>query len=170
VVHLRLQPGVYGGGSFFGGFDRLFLGGAFDAAKGEFATAATFSKATPIPEFAFIAFQATFAAITCCLVLGAFAERVRFSAVLIFVILWFTFSYVPIATWCGSGRDGRVHRSKRRGCPERKAGLIWRWGALDFAGGTVVHINAGVAGLVAPTWSASVSASAARRCRRTTCR
>src|SRR6188474_328189 len=84
------------GNAFFGGFDRLFLGGTFDSTKGEFAMAATFSKNTPIPELVFVAFQATFAAITCCLVLGAFAERARFTAVLVFIVLWFTFSYAPI--------------------------------------------------------------------------
>ncbi|MGH8673688.1 MAG: ammonium transporter, partial [Burkholderiales bacterium] len=85
------------GNAFFGGFDRLFLSGTFDPAKGEFAPAATFSKGVVIPELVFVAFQATFAAITCCLILGAFAERARFSAVLVFIALWFTFSYAPIA-------------------------------------------------------------------------
>jgi len=137
------------GGAFFGGFDRLFLGGIFDSAKGEFAMAATFSKATPIPEIVFVAFQATFAAITCCLVLGAFAERVKFSAVLVFVVLWFTFAYAPIAhmVWFWAGPDAYTAASVVD-ATNAKAGLIWQWGALDFAGGTVVHINAGVAGLV----------------------
>ena len=137
------------GNAFFGGFDRLFLGGVFDSAKGEFAMAATFSKATPIPEIVFVAFQATFAAITCCLVLGAFAERVKFAAVLVFVVLWFTFSYAPIAhmVWFWMGPDAYTAASVVD-ATNAKAGLIWQWGALDFAGGTVVHINAGVAGLV----------------------
>jgi Amt family ammonium transporter len=137
------------GNAFFGGFDRLFLGGAFDSAKGEFAMAATFSKATPIPEIVFVAFQATFAAITCCLVLGAFAERVKFAAVLVFVILWFTFSYAPIAhmVWFWMGPDAYTAASVVD-ATNAKAGFIWQMGALDFAGGTVVHINAGVAGLV----------------------
>jgi Amt family ammonium transporter len=137
------------GNAFFGSFDRLFLGGVFDSAKGEFAMAATFSKATPIPEIVFVAFQATFAAITCCLILGAFAERVKFSAVLIFVALWFTFSYAPIAhmVWFWAGPDAYTAASVVD-ATNAKAGLIWQWGALDFAGGTVVHINAGVAGLV----------------------
>ena len=148
--------GIYGyslafteGNAFFGGLDRLFLGGTFDAAKGEFAMAATFSKATPIPELAFVAFQATFAAITCCLILGAFAERAKFSAVLIFMALWFTFSYAPIAhmVWYWMGPDAYTD-PKVVDEMTSKAGLIWQWGALDFAGGTVVHINAGVAGLV----------------------
>ena len=95
------------GNAFFGGFDRLFLGGTFDSAKGEFAMAATFSKNTPLYELVFVAFQATFAAITCCLILGAVAERIKFSAVLIFMVLWFTFSYAPIAhmVWFWMGPD-----------------------------------------------------------------
>ena len=137
------------GNAFFGGFDRLFLNGTFDAAKGEFAMAATFSKATPIPELLFVAFQATFAAITCCLILGAFAERIKFSAVLIFTVLWFTFSYTPIAhmVWFWPGPDAYT-AANVVDAQNAKAGLIWQWGALDFAGGTVVHINAGIAGLV----------------------
>jgi ammonium transporter, Amt family len=134
---------------YFGGFDRLFLGGTFDAVKGDFAMAATFSKATPIPELVFVAFQATFAAITCCLILGAFAERVKFSAVLIFMVLWFTFSYTPVAhmVWFWMGPDAYT-TAKVVDEMNGKAGLLWQWGALDFAGGTVVHINAGIAGLV----------------------
>jgi Amt family ammonium transporter len=137
------------GNAFFGGLDRLFLSGTFDAAKGEFSTAATFSKATPIPELVFVAFQATFAAITCCLILGAFAERMKFSAVIVFMIVWFTFSYLPIAhmVWFWMGPDAYTD-PKVADAVTAKAGLIWQWGALDFAGGTVVHINAGVAGLV----------------------
>ena len=137
------------GNAFFGGFDRLFLSGTFDSIKNEFAMGATFSKATPIPELVFVAFQATFAAITCCLVLGAFAERAKFSAVLVFITLWFTFSYAPIAhmVWFWMGPDAYTD-AKLVDELTSKAGLIWQWGALDFAGGTVVHINAGVAGLV----------------------
>jgi len=137
------------GNAFFGGFDRLFLAGTFDAAKGEFAMAGTFSKATPIPELVFVAFQATFAAITCCLILGAFAERIKFSAVLVFTVLWFTFAYAPIAhmVWFWMGPDAYTD-PKVVDAVNAKAGMIWQWGALDFAGGTVVHINAGVAGLV----------------------
>jgi Amt family ammonium transporter len=135
--------------SFIGGWDRLFLKGTFDAVKGEFSMAATFSKATPIPELAFVAFQATFAAITCALILGAFVERVRFSAVLIFTVIWFTFSYLPIAhmVWFWMGPDAYT-AANVVDAMNAKAGLLWQWGALDFAGGTVVHINAGVAGLV----------------------
>src|SRR5215813_4295700 len=85
------------GNAFFGGFDRLFLKGTFDPVKGEFSMAATFSKNTPLYELVYVAFQATFAAITVCLILGAIVERVKFSAVLVFMVLWFTFSYLPIA-------------------------------------------------------------------------
>ena len=137
------------GNQFVGGFDRLFLKGTFDSAKGEFAMAATFSKGVVIPELLFVAFQATFAAITCCLILGAFAERAKFSAVLLFVVLWFTFSYAPIAhmVWFWMGPDAYTD-PKVVDALNAKAGMLWQWGALDFAGGTVVHINAGVAGLV----------------------
>ena len=137
------------GNAYFGGFDRLFLNGTFDPAKGEFAMAATFSKGVVIPELVFVAFQATFAAITCCLILGAFAERAKFSAVLVFIALWFTFSYAPIAhmVWFWMGPDVYTD-PKVVDAMNAKAGMIWQWGALDFAGGTVVHINAGVAGLM----------------------
>ena len=137
------------GNPFIGGLDRLFLKGTFDAAKGEFSTAATFSKGVVLPELLFVAFQATFAAITCCLILGAFAERARFAAVLVFMVLWFTFAYAPIAhmVWFWPGPDAYTDAKLIDGL-NAKAGLIWQWGALDFAGGTVVHINAGVAGLV----------------------
>ncbi|MGQ0654587.1 MAG: ammonium transporter [Betaproteobacteria bacterium] len=137
------------GNAFFGGFDRLFLKGALDAGKGEFAMAATFSKGVVIPEIVFVAFQATFAAITCCLILGAFAERAKFSAVLAFIVLWFTFAYAPVAhmVWFWMGPDAYTD-AKVVDAMNAKAGLIWQWGALDFAGGTVVHINAGIAGLV----------------------
>jgi Amt family ammonium transporter len=137
------------GNAFFGSFDRLFLKGALDPAKGEFAAAATFSKGVVIPEIVFVAFQATFAAITCCLILGAFAERAKFSAVLAFIVLWFTFAYTPIAhmVWFWMGPDAYTDPKLVDGL-NAKAGLIWQWGALDFAGGTVVHINAGVAGLI----------------------
>jgi len=137
------------GNAYFGGFDRLFLKGAMDPGKGEFANAATFSKGVVIPEIVFVVFQATFAAITCCLILGAFAERAKFSAVLVFITLWFTFSYAPIAhmVWFWMGPDAYTS-AKVVDEMNGKAGLIWQWGALDFAGGTVVHINAGIAGLV----------------------
>jgi Amt family ammonium transporter len=138
------------GNAFIGGFDRLFFKGIADVPKGEFAMAATFSKGVVIPEMLFAAFQCTFAAITCCLILGSVAERMKFSAVLLFVALWFTFSYAPIAhmVWFWMGPDAYTDPKLVDGLNE-KAGLLWQWGALDFAGGTVVHINAGVAGLVA---------------------
>ena len=137
------------GNAFIGGFDRLFLTGTFDAAKAEFSTAATFSKGVVLPELVFVAFQATFAAITCCLILGAVAERIKFSAVLIFTVIWFTFAYLPIAhmVWFWAGPDAYTD-AKLVDKLNSTAGLLWQWGALDFAGGTVVHINAGVAGLI----------------------
>jgi Amt family ammonium transporter len=137
------------GNPYFGGFSRLFLNGTFDPLKGDFSTAATFSKGVVIPELVYVAFQATFAAITCCLVLGAFAERAKFSAVLLFITLWFTFSYAPIAhmVWYWAGPDAFTDQ-KAADAATLTAGLINQWGALDYAGGTVVHINSGVAGLV----------------------
>ncbi len=137
------------GNAFIGGFDRLFLNGVFDPAKGEFAMGATFSKGVVIPEIVFVAFQATFAAITCGLIVGAFAERIKFSAMLVFMVLWFTFSYTPVAhmVWYWMGPDAYTDAGVVDAM-NAKAGLIWQWGALDFAGGTVVHINAAVAGLV----------------------
>ncbi|GIK87931.1 MAG: ammonium transporter [Betaproteobacteria bacterium] len=111
-----------GEGSFFGGFDRLFLSGiAPDTLAGALPT---------IPEYVFVAFQCTFAAITTALIAGSYAERIKFSAVLVFSALWFTFAYVPMAHMVWGG------------------GMLAKDGALDFAGGTVVHINAGIAGLV----------------------
>lgn len=111
-----------GEGKFFGGFDKLFLAGIAPD---------TLSALLPtIPEYVFVAFQSTFAAITVALIVGAFAERIKFAAVMIFAVLWFTFSYIPMAHMVWGG------------------GLLAADGALDFAGGTVVHINAAVAGLV----------------------
>ena len=137
------------GNAFFGGFDRLFMKGIWDNAAGTFANAATFSKGVVIPEIVFSAFQATFAGITCCLIVGAFAERIKFSAVLMFMALWFTFSYAPIAhmVWFWMGPDAYTGKDVVDAM-NGKAGYIWQMGALDFAGGTVVHINAAVAGLV----------------------
>ena len=111
---------------FFGGFAKLFLSGV-DATT----TSATFTKDVVIPEYIFVMFQMTFAAITPGLIIGAFAERIKFSAAVLFSLLWVTFVYFPVAhmVWDANG-------------------LIFGWGALDFAGGTVVHINAGIAGLV----------------------
>jgi Amt family ammonium transporter len=133
-----------GDGAFYGTFDKLFLSGVTPE-----SVAATFSKGVVIPEFIFIAFQATFAAITCALIVGAFAERVKFSAVLLFSVLWFTFCYIPTAhmVWYWAGPDA-ITDEKSLEAVTAAAGFLWAKGALDFAGGTVVHINAGVAGLV----------------------
>ncbi|HOZ64947.1 MAG TPA: ammonia channel protein, partial [Burkholderiaceae bacterium] len=137
------------GNAFVGGFDRLFMKGVWDNAAGTFANAATFSKGVYIPEIVFAAFQATFAGITCALIVGAFAERMKFSAVLMFMVLWFTFSYAPIAhmVWFWMGPDAYASKEVVDAMTA-KAGYVWQSGALDFAGGTVVHINAAVAGLV----------------------
>jgi Amt family ammonium transporter len=137
------------GSAFFGGFDRLFMKGIWDNTAGTFANAATFSKGVVIPEIVFAAFQATFAGITCALIVGAFAERIKFSAVLLFMVIWFTFSYVPMAhmVWFWMGPDAYTS-AEVVDAMTSKAGYIWQSGALDFAGGTVVHINAAVAGLV----------------------
>jgi Amt family ammonium transporter len=119
---------AFGGGTspFWGGLGKLFLSGVTPE-----STAATFTDGVVIPELVFICFQMTFACITPALIVGAFAERIKFSAVILFVALWVTFIYFPIAhmVWDASG-------------------MIFNWGALDFAGGTVVHINAGIAALV----------------------
>jgi Amt family ammonium transporter len=137
------------GNEFIGGLARLFLDGTYDPASGQLALAATFSKGTPMYELVFVAFQATFASITGCLILGSIVERAKFSAVLLFLVLWFTFSYCPIAhmVWFWAGPDAYTDPAAADAATAT-AGLIWQWGALDFAGGTVVHINAGVAGLV----------------------
>jgi ammonium transporter len=120
-----MEKGVVNFASFVGGFDKAFLSGL--TSTGLTSAAALF------PESIFVMFQMTFAIITPALIVGAFAERMKFSAMLIFTALWFTLVYAPIAhmVWSGDG------------------GLMWDWGVLDFAGGTVVHINAGIAGLVA---------------------
>src|SRR5690606_22402842 len=108
-------------GKFFGDLSKMFLKGV---------TADTFGALSTIPEYVFISFQGTFAAITVALIVGSFAERIKFSAVLVFAVLWFTFSYVPMARIVWGG------------------GLLGADGALGYAGGAVVHINAGIAGLV----------------------
>ena len=133
-----------GGSPFFGGFDKLFFKGITPD-----SIAATFSKGVVIPEFTFAAFQATFAAITCTLIVGSFAERAKFSAVLLFCVLWFTFSYLPVAhmVWYWDGPDAITDAASLE-TVTAAAGWLWAKGALDFAGGTVVHINAAVAGLV----------------------
>lgn len=137
------------GNAFIGGFDRLMMKGIWDNAAGTFANAATFSKGVVIPEIVFAVFQATFAGITGALIVGAFAERMKFSAVMVFMVIWFAFSYLPVAhmVWFWMGPD--AYSSKEiADAMTAKAGFIWQTGALDFAGGTVVHINAAVAGLV----------------------
>ncbi len=117
-----MEEGVTNLNSFVGGFSKVFLSGITPD-----------SLMATVPESVFVMFQMTFAIITPALIVGAFAERMKFSAMLIFMGVWFTLVYAPIAhmVWGGPG------------------GLMWDWGVLDFAGGTVVHINAGVAGLVA---------------------
>jgi Amt family ammonium transporter len=134
---------------FIGGFSRIFMSGMFDSATGAFSTVGSFDKGAPLYELVYAAFQCTFAAITCCLILGALVERVRFSAVLLFMVIWFTFSYLPLAhmVWYWPGADAFTN-SALADATSAKGGYLWQMGALDFAGGTVVHINAGVAGLV----------------------
>jgi len=137
------------GNAFFGGFDRILLKGIFDPVTNGVANGATFSKGVYIPEFAFVAFQATFAAITVALVVGAFAERMKFSAVLLFSALWFTFAYIPMAhmVWFWPGPDA-ITSAETLATATAASGFLFAKGALDFAGGTVVHINAAIAGLV----------------------
>ncbi|MEW6039184.1 MAG: ammonium transporter [Pseudomonadota bacterium] len=132
------------GGAFFGSLDKAFLAGVTPN-----SAAATFSKGVVIPELIYVAFQLTFACITPALIVGAFAERMRFSAVLLFMVLWFTFSYLPIAhmVWYWAGPDAYTDAAAGEKALAT-AGFLFQKGALDFAGGTVVHINAGIAGLV----------------------
>ncbi len=129
-----------GGGlnSFVGGFSKAFLVGV-DATT----FAATFSNGTYLPELVFVIFQMTFACITPALIVGAFAERVKFTPLIVFTVIWLTLVYFPMAhmVWYWPGPDFQP------GLPDDH-GLLWGWGALDFAGGTVVHINAGIAGLM----------------------
>ncbi len=131
-------------GAFFGGLDRLFMKGMTPDSPG-----ATFSKGIVIPEMVFACFQASFAGITCALIVGSFAERIKFSAVVLFMVLWFTFSYVPIAhmVWFWPGPDAFTDAAAAEKATAA-SGWLWQKGALDFAGGTVVHINAAMAGLV----------------------
>ncbi|TFW72594.1 ammonia channel protein [Methylotenera oryzisoli] len=133
-----------GGSPYFGGLSKAFLAGVTPDSLG-----ATFSKGTYIPELVFVAFQLTFAAITPALIVGAFAERMKFSAILAFMVLWFTFAYLPLAhmVWYWDGPDAITDAASLE-TVVANAGWLWAKGALDFAGGTVVHINAGVAGLV----------------------
>jgi ammonium transporter, Amt family len=153
-----------GGGlnDYIGGFSKAFLAGV-DANS----VAATFSNGVVIPEYVYIIFQMTFACITPALIVGAFAERMKFSALVLFSVLWVTFIYLPMAhmVWYWVGPDGIAAAAKavaeagtdaaKKAAAEAAlaavkadAGLLFQWGALDFAGGTVVHINAGIAGLV----------------------
>jgi ammonium transporter, Amt family len=126
------------GSPFVGGFSKAMLMGV---SGGTYA--ATFSNNVYLPEFAFVVFQMTFAMITPALIVGAFAERIKFSALMIFVVAWLTIVYFPIAhmVWYWAGPDFLPDAPT-------DAGYLWAMGALDFAGGTVVHINAGIAGLV----------------------
>ncbi|WP_374482239.1 ammonium transporter [Zoogloea sp.] len=132
------------GSAFFGGLDKVLLKGITPD-----SVAATFSKGVVISEFIYVAFQGAFAAITVALILGAFAERIKFSAVLLFSVLWFTFSYLPMAhmVWYWAGPDAYTS-AEAADAANATAGFLFQKGALDFAGGTVVHINAAVAGLV----------------------
>ncbi len=132
------------GGSFLGTLDKLFLKGVTVD-----SVAATFSKGVVISELAYVIFQGAFAAITCGLILGAFAERAKFSAILAFMVLWFTFSYLPMAhmVWYWAGPDAYVDAAAGEAAG-KTAGFLFQKGALDFAGGTVVHINAAIAGLI----------------------
>jgi Amt family ammonium transporter len=124
--------------AIFGGLDKAFLMNVSATTYG-----ATFSNNVYLPELVFVVFQMTFAMITPALIVGAFAERVKFSALIVFVVLWLTIVYFPMAhmVWYWAGPDFLPDAPT-------DAGLLWGWGALDFAGGTVVHINAGIAGLV----------------------
>jgi Amt family ammonium transporter len=123
---------------FFGGFSKAFLMGVDATTSG-----ATFSNNVYLPELVFVVFQMTFAMITPALIVGAFAERVKFSSLIVFVVAWLTLIYAPMAhmVWYWAGPDFLADAPT-------DSGLLWGWGALDFAGGTVVHINAGIAGLV----------------------
>jgi Amt family ammonium transporter len=149
-----------GGGlnDFVGGFSKAFLRGVDTS-----SVAATFSNGVVIPEYVYICFQMTFAMITPALIVGAFAERIRFSALVLFSVLWLTFIYFPMAhmVWYWAGPDAVATAAAALGSATDKAaaqaaldavtgdaGLLFQWGALDFAGGTVVHINAGIAGFV----------------------
>jgi Amt family ammonium transporter len=141
-----------GPNSIIGGLSRLFLNGTFDPKTGSYSTVGTFDKGVELYELVYVGFQATFAAITCCLILGSLVERIKFSAMLVFLVLWFTFSYLPVChmVWYWPGPDAYTAGLSQAAVDKLNSsgGLIWQWGALDFAGGTVVHINAGVAGLV----------------------
>jgi Amt family ammonium transporter len=131
---------------FIGSLDKLFMAGDDPTT----AVAATFSKGQYLPDFVYCMFQLTFAAITVALICGGFAERFKFSAMLIFSVLWFTFAYLPIShmVWYWDGPDAYTS-AKAGDIANSHAGFIFQKGAIDFAGGTVVHINSGIAALVA---------------------
>ncbi|WP_412478516.1 ammonium transporter [Azonexus sp. IMCC34839] len=132
------------GNEFFGTLDKLFLKGVTVE-----SVAATFSKGVNISELAYVIFQGAFAAITCGLIVGAFAERAKFSAILVFMVIWFTLSYIPMAhmVWYWAGPDAYIDAAAGEAAG-KTAGFLFQKGALDFAGGTVVHINAAIAGLI----------------------
>ncbi|MFQ2152718.1 ammonium transporter [Aeromonas sanarellii] len=132
------------GGAFYGSFDKVLLAGVTPD-----SIAATFNKGVGISEFIYVVFQGAFAAITCGLIVGGFAERMKFSAVLLFAVIWFTFAYIPMAhmVWYWAGPDAYTDAAAAEAAGAT-AGYLFQHGALDFAGGTVVHINAAVAGLV----------------------
>ena len=132
------------GNQFFGVLDKMFLKGVTVD-----SVAATFSKGVNISELAYVVFQGAFAAITCGLIVGAFAERAKFAAILVFMVIWFTLSYIPMAhmVWYWAGPDAYIDAAAGEAAG-KTAGFLFQKGALDFAGGTVVHINAAIAGLV----------------------
>jgi len=134
-----------GSNPFWGSLDKLFMLGEDPAT----AVAATFSKGQYLPDFVYSMFQLTFAAITVALISGGFAERFKFSAMILFSILWFTFAYLPVAhmVWYWDGPDAYT-TAKAAEVANSHAGFIFQKGALDFAGGTVVHVNSGIAALV----------------------
>src|SRR5574343_124859 len=132
------------GNEFFGVLDKLFLKGVTVD-----SVAATFSKGVNISELAYVIFQGAFAAITCGLIVGAFAERAKFSAILVFMVIWFTLSYIPMAhmVWYWAGPDAYIDAAAGEAAG-KTAGFLFQKNTLDFAGGTVVHINAAIAGLI----------------------
>jgi len=146
--------------AYVGGLSKAFLAGITPDTNAE-----TFTDGVVIPEYVYIVFQMTFAAITCALIVGSMAERMKFSAIVLFIPLWATFVYFPIAhmVWYWAGPSATVAAAKAvaAAAPDAKAaaeaaaavvsanaGLAFQWGALDFAGGTVVHVNSGIAGLM----------------------
>jgi Amt family ammonium transporter len=133
------------GNPFWGSFDKLFMLGEDPAT----AVAATFSKGQYLPDFVYCMFQLTFAAITVALIAGGYGERFKFSAMILFSILWFTFAYLPVAhmVWYWDGPDAYTS-AKAADLANSHAGFLFAKGALDFAGGTVVHVNSGIAALV----------------------